>query len=59
MDKENEQTLTFLINKIEPIIVQFGSKIIISYFNMAKYLGMTLDAKLKWKEHVKIQKTRT
>ena len=29
------------------------------YSNKAKYLGMTLDAKVHWKEHVKIKKTRT
>ena len=28
----------------------------IQYANTAKYLGMTLDTKLKWKEHVKKKK---
>ena len=29
---------------------------IIQYSNSAKYLGMTLDAKLRWKQHVNFQK---
>ena len=33
-----------------PIIL---NNVMVPYENSAKYLGMTLDVKLKWKEHVK------
>lgn len=36
-----------------PVII---NSLPIPYANTAKYLGMTLDAKLKWKEHVKKKK---
>jgi hypothetical protein len=38
----------------KPIFIN-GTKV--QYANTAKYLGMTLDAKLRWKEHIK-KKTR-
>jgi hypothetical protein len=31
----------------------FTNSIKVPYANTAKYLGMTLDAKLQWKEHIK------
>ena len=34
----------------------FINQQVIPYSNTAKYLGMTLDTKLKWKEHVKIKR---
>jgi predicted GIY-YIG superfamily endonuclease len=42
----------FTNNKIkqQPIFIK-GTKV--PYANTAKYLGMTLDAKLRWKEHIK------
>lgn len=40
------------VNRI-PIKIDFKQ---VPYANSAKYLGMTLDAKLRWKEHVKKKK---
>jgi hypothetical protein len=44
--------IDFTNNKIkqQPIFIN-GTKI--PYANTAKYLGMNLDAKLRWKEHIK------
>jgi hypothetical protein len=45
--------IDFTNNKIkqqQPIFIN-GTKV--PYANTAKYLGMTLDAKLRWKEHIK------
>lgn len=36
-----------------PYMPIYLNNVVIPYSNQAKYLGMTLDAKLKWKEHVK------
>lgn len=46
----------FTLKKIEMIPVVTINNIIIPHDNTAKYLGMTLDAKLRWKEHVKIKR---
>jgi hypothetical protein len=52
---ENKINYSFRFNKLliriralEPIFIN-GTKV--PYANTAKYLGMTLDAKLRWKEH--------
>jgi hypothetical protein len=44
--------IDFTNNKIkqQPIFIN-GAKV--PYANTTKYLGMTLDAKLQWKEHIK------
>jgi hypothetical protein len=48
--------IEFTNNKIkqQPIFINDTK---VPYANTAKYLGMTLDAKLRWKEHIK-KKTR-
>jgi predicted GIY-YIG superfamily endonuclease len=44
--------IDFTNNKIkQQSIFIHGTKV--PYANTAKYLGMTLDAKLRWKEHIK------
>lgn len=42
------------MDEVEPVNI---SGIVVPYANTAKYLGMTLDTKLKWKEHVKKKRT--
>jgi hypothetical protein len=44
--------INFTNCKINRILIEINSQKI-PYANTAKYLGMTLDAKLKWKEHIK------
>lgn len=44
--------INFTNKKIEYIPVNLNNKLI-PYSNTAKYLGITLDAKLRWKAHVK------
>lgn len=58
--KCNNESLIFLAvantAKASASILQ-SAFILIPYFNIAKYLGrMILDANLKWKVHVKINK---
>jgi hypothetical protein len=44
--------INFTNNKIKKQLIFInGTKV--PYANTAKYLGMTLDAKLRWKEHIK------
>lgn len=48
--------VNFTNRKIEaPPVVKLNN-VVIPHGNKAKYLGMTLDTKLRWKEHVKLKK---
>jgi len=47
--------INFTYKRITPIPIRLNG-VAIPYSNTAKYLGMTLDVKLKWKAHVKIKK---
>lgn len=47
--------IDFTNKKVEHIPIIINQKIV-PYANTAKYLGMTLDAKLRWKEHIKKKK---
>jgi hypothetical protein len=43
--------IDFTNKKIKQPLFISGTEV--PYANTAKYLGMTLDAKLRWKEHIK------
>ena len=55
---ENKSVHTNFTNRrMNPVPIIINRKVI-PYQNNAKYLGMTLDAKLRWKVHVKRKKKK-
>lgn len=48
--------INFTNQRTNPIPLYVNDQLV-PYANTAKYLGMTLDAKLRWKEHVKKKKS--
>lgn len=55
MNEGKSQHINFILKKEVPVPITINHQVI-PYHNSAKYLGMTLDAKLRWKEHIKIKK---
>jgi hypothetical protein len=56
LNEAKSVNITFTNKRIEGQHNVNMNGIVIPYANTAKYLGMTLDIKLKWKEHVKKKK---
>lgn len=54
LNESKSTHINFTNRKIDTLPVTINSQSI-PYSNTAKYLGITLDAKLRWREHVKIK----
>lgn len=55
---ENKSIHMYFTNRPISYHPVYMNNVIIPYANTAKYLGMTLDTKIKWKEHVKKKSTQ-
>ena len=55
LNEKKSTHVNFTNKKIQYIPILINNKII-PYENKAKYLGMTLDSKLRWKAHVKMKR---
>lgn len=55
LNEGKTQHINFTLKKELPLPVTINQQRV-PYSNTAKYLGMTLDAKLRWKEHIKIKR---
>lgn len=55
LNESKSQHIKFTLKKKAPLPITINQQVV-PYSNSAKYLGMTLDAKLRWKEHIKIKR---
>lgn len=54
LNETKSQHVNFTNLRQNPLPLRINGQIV-PYANSAKYLGMTLDARLRWKEHIKIK----